>query len=307
MPALVTHAIHSGECLGKIKPELEKRGMEVNEDFADFVAASAISHDTLGLMLGTGYDTCFTNAHEKNTDAFFLALIEYIKDNGLKDNANAMAYLYGLIMHYALDIETHPLIYHMTQLHPAKFLVSALDAHVLFETWVDAEKEKEEAARAEKAGKAYDPKFPFKKRVGKGGIDPLIDAAYEKAYGQKKAAAGYKNGIKIWKFYRFRLRGLMLNHVKQYFPDFAEMLNPRGEPFLHPVTGDTLHASFQQSYDKSIGRACELIMAVNANIFDCVDSEAELKAAFSNSYDTGIAWEDPRPKQFFKQYAGSES
>ncbi|MCL2299510.1 MAG: zinc dependent phospholipase C family protein [Firmicutes bacterium] len=294
MPALVTHAIHSGECLEKIKPELEKRGLEVNGEFADFVGASAISHDTMALLLGTGYYRCFVNAHEKNTDAFFLALIGFIKENGLQGNANAMAYLYGMIMHYALDIEAHPLIYYMTQRHPAKCLVSALDAHLLFESWIDAEKEKE---------LQINPQFPFRKRVGAGGIDALIDAAYETVYGLKKAAAGYKSGVKIWKFYRFHFRSFMLNKVKQYFPDFEEMLNPRGEPFQHPVTGETMSASFRQAYDNAIGRACELILAVNANIFDGADNGDELKQAFGNSYDTGIAWDDPRPKQFFKEYA----
>ena len=304
MPALATHVLQSGKCLEKIKPEIEEKEIEVNEDFADFLGASAIAHDTLGLLLGTGYDRCFVNAHEKNTDAFFLAMIDFIKENDLRNNADAMAFLYGQIMHYALDTKTHPLIYYMTQCHPAKYLVSALDAHTLFEAWIDAEKEKEEKEKAEKEGKAFDPKFPFRKKVGEGAIDSLIDAVYEKVYAQKKAAFGYRCGIKIWKFYQFHLRSRMLNHVKGYYPDFEGMLNPEGAPFQHPVTGDYLDTTFQQSYDASIDLACELIMAVNANIYDHAGNEDLLKKGFGNSYDTGLAWDDPRPKQYFKQYPG---
>jgi len=302
MPALATHFLQSGKCLEILKPEIEKNGIEAGADFADFLGASAIAHDTLGLLLGTGYDRCFVTAHEKSTDAFFLAIVAFIKENHLRENANAMAFLYGQIMHYALDISTHPLIYYMTKLHPAKFLVSALDAHTLFEAWVDTENEKAEKAKAEAAGKPYDPKFPFRKAVGKGGIDALIDTVYEKVYGQKKAAAGYRSGIKIWQFYQFHLRSMMLNHVRAYLPDFQEMLNPRGERYQDPVTGEDSYATFRQSYDKSIDLACELVTAANANIYHGADNGDLLKKGFGNSYDTGLPWNDPGEKQYFKQY-----
>jgi len=294
MPALGTHVLHSGNCLEKIKPEIEQYGMEVNADFADFVGASAIAHDTLALLPGGGYMQCFADAHEKNTDAFFLAMIDFIRENDLRENADAMAFLYGHIMHYALDTSTHPLIYYMSERHPAKFLVSALSAHMLFEAWVDTQREKAEPD--------FDPKLPFRKRVGEGSINGLIDYAYETAHGLKKAAAGYRRGIKIWEFYQFHLRRTMLSFMKKYFGDFAAMLNPGGETFQHPVTGDDLNATFQQSYDQSLDLACELIAAVNANLYHGAGNEDLLKKAFSNSYDTGVAWDDPRPKQYFKQY-----
>ena len=302
MPALSTHVLQSRDCLERLKPELEHRGIEPNESFADFLGACAIAHDTLGLLQGTGYARCFVTAHEKNTDAFFLAIVQFIKENNLKNNANAMAFLYGHIMHYALDISVHPLIYFMTEKHPAKCFGSALEAHALFEAWVDAEREKEEKAKAEQSGKPFDPKFPFRKKVGKGNIDALIDATYEQVHGLKNAAAGYRHGIKIWSAYQAHLRGFMLKRVKEYFPDFQAMLNVNGENFQDPVSGDALNISFQKAYDNSIDLACELVLAVNANIYDNAGNEDLLKKALGHSYDTGFAWDDPRPKQYFKQY-----
>jgi len=299
MPALATHVLQSWVCLEKLKPEIESKGIEAGADFADFLGASAIAHDTMGLLLGTGYARCFVEAHEKYTDAFFLAMVGYIKEHHLRGDARAMAFLYGQIMHYALDTQAHPLIYYMTQRHPAKFLVSALDAHTLFEAWVDSENEKTKAARE---GGAYDPKFPFRVNVGLGGINPLIDAVYEKVYGLKKAAAGYRDGIKIWQWYQFHLRSTMLRHVRGYLPDFASMLNPDGAPFQHPVTGEPLDATFRQLYDASVDLACELVAAVNANLYDGAANEALLQKAFGNSYNTGIPWDDPRPMQYFRQY-----
>ena|GEM_PF-1947968 len=302
MPALSTHVLHSRDCLEKLKPEIEKNGIAVNDDFVGFVGAAAISHDTLGLLQGTAHARCFVEAHETKTDAFFLAMVAFIKENNLKANANAMAFLYGHIMHYALDTSAHPLIYYMATKHPAKFLVDALDAHTLLEAWIDSEREKALKAKDEAAGKTYDPKFPFRKRAGGSGIDALINTVYENVYGLKNAAAGYRNGIKIWKFYQFRMRSMMLKHVKEYVPDFEAMLNPNCETFRHPISGDDLSMSFQQAYDASIELACELVRAVNANIYDSADNEAMIKTAFANSYDSGLAWEDPRQRQYYKQY-----
>ena len=298
MPALSTHVLQSGKCVEKLKPELEGRGIEVSRDFADLVGAAAISHDTLGLLQGTSYSACFVSAHEKNTDAFFLAMIDYIKANGLKTNPNAMAFLYGHIMHYALDTCAHPLIYYMTEKHPANCF-GALEAHALFEAWVDTQREAEEKADA---SKTFDPKFPFRKRSGKSGIDEMIDAVYADVHGLKKAAAGYRHGIKLWAFYQFRLRTFLLGRVSEYLPDFERMLNTKGETFQHPVTGEEMNMTFEQAFDASIDLACELVMAVNANIYDGADNRDALKLAFGNSYDTGLAWDDPREKQHFRAY-----
>ena len=301
MPALSTHVLQSAECLEKLAPEIENRGIALNQDFIDFVGAAAISHDTLGLLQGTDYARCFVSAHEQNTDAFFMAIIAYIKEHGLQTNANAMAFLYGHIMHYALDTCAHPLIYYMTQLHPANCF-GALEAHALFEAWVDTEREKEEKAKLAAAGKAFDPKFPFRQRVGKGGIEGLIDTVYENVHGLKKANAGYRNGIKLWKFYQFRLRSFLLKRVSEHLPDFPAMLNENGEAFSHPVSGEELNFTFTKAYQDSIDLACELVKAANANIYDGAANDDMLQTAFANSYDTGLAWNDPREKQHFKQY-----
>jgi len=294
MPALGTHVYQSTKCLERLKPELENRGIDVNEVFTGFVGAAAIAHDTLGLLFGTAYERCFVSAHEMNTDAFFLDMIAYIKENNLKENPNAMAFLYGHIMHYALDTSTHPLVYYMTELHPAQCLGSALKAHALFEVWVDMQLEAREAD--------FDKKSPFRTKVSRAKIDALIDAVYEKAHGLQKAAFGYRYGILIWEAYQLLLRRSIMKKMRAHFPDFQAMLNEGRAQFPNPVTGETLDTSFWQAYEASSNLACELITAVNANIFDNADNEEQLRQAFGNSYDTGGPWGDPRPKQYFKQY-----
>jgi len=49
--------------------------------------------------------------HEKTRD-FFFSIINYISKNKLNHNNEAMAYLYGYICHYYLDLYTHPFLYY---------------------------------------------------------------------------------------------------------------------------------------------------------------------------------------------------
>lgn len=50
--------------------------------------------------------------HRTKTQDFFLTTISYIYDNKLISNSEIMAYLYGYICHYFLDLYTHPFIYY---------------------------------------------------------------------------------------------------------------------------------------------------------------------------------------------------
>ena len=290
MPALGAHVIQAQKCLEKINPKVEID--------RDFLWASAISHDTTALLPGVYY-RCFIDAHEKKTDDYFLASIQYIKEEKLIEDPSAVAFLYGQIMHYALDTKTHPLIYYMTECHPAKFFVPALGAHTLFEAWYDVYRENQEKLKKKEA---FNPRYAFVKTVSEGGIDSMIDAVYEKVYGHKNIAKGYKTGIKVWETYQARLRGLMLKHVKKYHSDFEEMLNSDGTHFLHPVTNVPLNTTFDQAYCDSISLACELIEAVNDNIYTGAGNEELLKTAFENSYDTGVDWKNPNPKRYFLGY-----
>jgi len=290
MPALGTHVFQARKCLAEIEPKISID--------RDFLGASAISHDTIALLPGA-YGRVFNEAHNEKTEDYFLAVIGYIKKENLRENSSAMAFLYGQIMHYALDTKTHPLIYYMTECHPAKFLISALGAHTLFEAWYDMQLEEKEKLKEDEA---FDPRYPFVKKVCEGGINPMINAAYEDVYGLENAAGGYKNGIKVWEIYQARLRRAMIHHVKKYHSDFEGMINSGGAYFLHPVTNVPLNATFDQAYESSIPLACELIGAADDNIYGGAGNEDTLKIAFGNSYDTGEDWKNPNPKRYFLGY-----
>lgn len=58
--------------------------------------------------------------HQEKTQLFFLNTIKYIHQNNLQTNPEAMAYLYGYICHYYLDLHTHPIIYYKSGIFNSK-------------------------------------------------------------------------------------------------------------------------------------------------------------------------------------------
>ena len=115
MPSYKTHAIH-GEM---ILPEINNR-VEINkEDLKSF----CMGPDAL---IVTDY-RLFELQHIKSTRKYFKTLIKLIKENKLQDNSEVMAFLYGQLDHFILDMIMHPLIYYMTNEMPMDVLNKMLD------------------------------------------------------------------------------------------------------------------------------------------------------------------------------------
>ena len=52
--------------------------------------------------------------HTEKTQDFFIFIINQIHSKKLTNNQEVMAYLYGYICHYYLDLYIHPLVYYKT-------------------------------------------------------------------------------------------------------------------------------------------------------------------------------------------------
>ena len=122
MPSYKTHAIHGEMVLPKIelKTDINK------EDLKTF----CMGPDAL---IATDYKV-FELQHAKDTRNYFKTLLKLIKKNNLQDNSEVMAFLYGQLDHFILDIIMHPLIYYMTSDMPQEHLINP---HGLVETLID--------------------------------------------------------------------------------------------------------------------------------------------------------------------------
>ncbi|HOP65954.1 MAG TPA: zinc dependent phospholipase C family protein [Bacilli bacterium] len=101
MANYTSHAIMSELLFNKLKKK-KKFKVDVNKDNMKLFS---LGQDLTFLNIN-----CFHNTHSINSKRFFVDTIKYIKTNNLEYNEEVMAYLYGHIAHYALDINVHKFI-----------------------------------------------------------------------------------------------------------------------------------------------------------------------------------------------------
>ncbi len=117
MPAFYTHRYFAQQVYAQFSPNLKK----------------ALDYDYF-LLFAQSFDILFYNygqnkwlsqlghqAHQKNTQAFFLNTLNYIQNSQDKDNQKYfLSFFYGSLTHYILDATFHPYIFYKTGLFKPK-------------------------------------------------------------------------------------------------------------------------------------------------------------------------------------------
>ena len=122
MPDYKSHSIHSEIIL----PNINSRA---DIDVAD-LKRFAFGPDAL---MVTDY-ALFDYQHSHDTRNYFETMIKIIKERKLQDNGKVMAFLYGQLDHFVLDLIMHPLIYYMTNEIPKEHL---MNPHGIVENLID--------------------------------------------------------------------------------------------------------------------------------------------------------------------------
>ena len=126
MPAYLTHAIMGNTIYNNAKND--DRLFKINIPLPT-LKASTLSPDLAKLSKSD------FNSHNKDTDLYFFNMIEYIKENKLYNDLDAMSLLYGNISHYFLDVYTHPLIYYISENCVS---LNKLNSHILTEGYISS-------------------------------------------------------------------------------------------------------------------------------------------------------------------------
>ena len=178
MPSYKTHAIH-GEM---ILPNINKK---VDIDKED-IKAYCMGPDALIL---TDY-RLFELQHVKSTRKYFRTLIKLIKQYKLQDNSEAMAFLYGQLDHFILDMIMHPLIYYMTNELPRDYI---MEPHGIVENLIDDYV----VQKFDRNDDVYYHKVTISSRK----LMKLVNDAYEKVYHSKNVSFKYSLGMVLINIY----------------------------------------------------------------------------------------------------------
>lgn len=116
MPSSMTHTYFALDVYNKLPKNYQnkiKNNLEYYKLFAQGSDPFMFYHFCLGKK-SKQISKIHNVIHTTKTRDFFINTITYIHQNKLINNKEAMAYLYGHICHYYLDIYTHPFIFYKT-------------------------------------------------------------------------------------------------------------------------------------------------------------------------------------------------
>ena len=292
MPNYKTHSIH-GEI---VLPNINNRVYIDNE---------AIKTYSMGpdVLISTDYKT-FNTQHCRNTRDYFLLLIELIKTNKLYDNSEVMAYLYGQIDHYILDILLHPLIYYMSEDIDSN---CKLGGHGLIENWID-----------DYIIDKYDKNDIFyyrKNSTNDKELNNIIDEVYNKIFNRKNESIKYNIGIFLTILYdslaRRNLIGIfpLINKIfnigdiinNSNYDRVIPYLNLDNSIWTNPVSGEEYNYTFDDLWDKSIEEAINTIEDINNYFYN--NKSINNKYILNNlSYNTGYPCCDKEKFVYVKKY-----
>ncbi len=287
MPAYLTHAIMGNTIYNNAKND--DRLFKINIPLPT-LKASTLSPDLAKLSKSD------FNSHNKDTDLYFFNMIEYIKENKLYNDLDAMSLLYGNISHYFLDVYTHPLIYYISENCVS---LNKLNSHILTEGYISSYmSEKEQHTDYMNLKSNYIGSLNF----ANPNLKNLIRETYYKTYNDLTILKSYKTTFelikiieKLTKENRFTTKEklIKLSKFKEYLEinnlSKEDLTNEQKEYWTNPVTNEKYNESFIELYNKALTKTYEAIYHVNKYLYD-TESKYNLYKIFTNlSYDTGVS------------------
>lgn len=292
MPNYKTHAIHGEMILPQIliKTDIDKESLK----------SFCMGPDAL---IATDYKL-FELQHVKNTRNYFKTLIKLIKKNKLQDNGEVMAFLYGQIDHFILDIIMHPLIYYMTDEMPKEHL---MDPHGIVESLIDD--------YVVWKFDRNDEIYYHKMRISDRKLMKLINDAYKNVYHVNNISLKYSFGMTLINIYDSLIRRDKLFFAKSimklinigdisYHNSYKvalPYLNLNHDLWLDPETGEKHYESFDNLWEKASEVALETIQDVNMYLYQ----DRKLNNPIINgdiSFNTGLPCKEGQTKRFVKKY-----
>lgn len=292
MPSYKTHSIHGELILPYINHNIKLN----KEDIKTF----CIGPDT---MTATDYKL-FDYQHSNKIKEYFESLLKLVKQNKLQDNSEVMAFVYGQIDHYILDIIMHPYIYYITENLPKNNVILP---HSLIEMWIDD--------YIVKKFNIEEKNYYHKLKINSQKLKDLINNLYSKVYNKSLSYLKYKYGMLLINLFDLKIRrnsikiaplltkilniGDIVYHENSN--TVLPYLNLNNDVWYNPETGEKSNDSFDDLWNKSIEISLETIEDINKYLYS--DRNINNSYIANNiSYNTGLPCEQGQSFKYVKKY-----
>lgn len=327
MPSSVAHAFFVLDVYDKLDKNIQEK-LSNSKNYLKIFSEGCDSlnfYNILNLKKGKYIRKNYPNIiHTKDSQKFFLTLLEYIKNNKLENNNQVISLLYGFICHYVLDLTIHPFVIYKTGVfdsnNPSTYKYNGL--HNDMEVYIDAYLTYQRLKIIPKNFKMY--KFIFETSNYNKEVKNLLDNVFKEVYDMDNFSNIYLTSLKqmenIFKRLRYDKYGIKRKAYKcidkilpkkvmrvedlSYYIHHKQKihyLNLEKNEWNHPCNPNEIYNySFAELYRIALDRALYIIENVNKYLYQN-KGKTKLKELFPNiSYVTGKDCNSSEICQYFE-------
>ncbi len=326
MPSTITHAYFALDVYDNLDNKTKKRLKNNIEYLKTFAQGGDILYfyNNINLRQTKKIKELGKYIHRHKTKDFFINLIKYIKNNKLEKKPEVIAFLYGFIMHYALDTTVHPYIFYKTGVFNRKRKITYKynGLHRSMEMYIDAYMIYTKEGIKPKDFKVHN--FCFNVDSFSDNLKNTIDEVFKVTYDYNNIANIYLKAIKKMKstFYLFKydpkgIKKLKYHLIDKLLPKSIDRLenisyhihhkkqiyylNLEKNIWHHPVDEEqTYDLSFIELYRISIQKCLTMIDKVNKVLYDNKTPRSLDNTFLDISYITGKPCVEKQKLQYFE-------
>lgn len=288
MPAYMSHVIMGKDLYNRVKEDEKLFKLPIEENKFKILA---LGQD----LSGFSNIVCRYDSHNQNSQAFFMNLINYIKENKLYENPSVMSFLYGHISHYFFDSIAHPFVYYIEKSCKP---VNHISSHSMVEGFIDNYYAKQILNIDYMDLK---PEFIGDLDLSDEKLKEMMKNIYLKTYNGRFAVLSYKIVYEIFKNTEKAIKDnpkvtkeKLINYSK--FLKFletnklsiSEIINDSNLIWTNPVSNEKHNESLLDLYNNALIKTIEAIDLVNKCIYDGEDISILYNLFTDLSYDTGV-------------------
>ncbi|MBQ6687551.1 MAG: zinc dependent phospholipase C family protein [Bacilli bacterium] len=326
MPSIYTHTVFAYDVKNKLNKNTQIL-IEQNKRLYELFSQSFDNlyyYNFLSLKKGKHIRNLAYYAHTHKTQKYIINIINFIKDNNLKNNSDIMCYLYGTINHYISDSTLHPYITYKTGRFSSerkKDTKKYLGIHTNTEIALDSFYYHKITKKEFKNYKIYKDlckkvtfsknlkntiNYAFKETFNINSMGDIFNTSYNQSYYVYRILMYDPFGIKL---FAYKIIDFLLPNSTMKLASYSLHKEPVSNSFFNkkhhywcnPTDMNIIsYESWEDVYKKAINKAVILINNINLYFENKITEKKLLKLIGNNCYSSGLDCSKKRIMQYFE-------
>lgn len=326
MPSIYTHTIFAKDVKNKLdenSKNLIGKNIRLYELFSQSFD-NLYYYNFLSLKKGKYIRNLAHYAHTHKTQQYIMTIINYVKENNLKNNSEIICYLYGAINHYVSDSTLHPFITYKTgkyfsnrKKETKKYLGIHTNTEIELDSYYylkttnkDFKKYKIYKELCKKVTFSNELKntitYAFNETFDFNSMGDIFNKSYNQSYYIYKILMYDPLGIKLstYKIIDFIIpnKNMKLTSYSLHKkPVNNEFFNKKHQYWCNPTDMNIIsNESWNDVYKKAIKKAVNIINNINLYFDNKISENNLLNIIGNNCYSSGLDCTNKQIMQYFE-------